>query len=162
MNFGHAALYHGDRKIPAAQIATMKRRSFLILALLPSLAHAHSYKLGNIAIGHAWGLPSKNSETQIFMPLFNSGTEEDSLVGASFAQAKSTELRVSSDYKTSAETAFVLAPQKPLPMRPTARHIRLMGLTQPLLAGDLIEVTLRFATAGETKIEVHMQDKAGE
>ena len=162
MNLSHAALYHGDRNLSAAQIAVMKRRSFLCLLAIPTLAHAHSYKLGNIAIGHAWGLPSKNGETQIFMPLFNSGIEEDSLVTASFAQAKSTELRLSSDYTTPAETAFTLLPKKPLPMRPTARHIRLMELTKPLLAGDSIEITLKFAKAGQTKIEVHIQDKPGE
>jgi periplasmic copper chaperone A len=159
---GHAALYHGDSCLSAAQITRMKRRSFLCLLAIPTLADAHSYKLGNIAIGHAWGLPSRNGETQIFMPLFNSGTEEDSLVGASFAQVKSTELRLNSDYSTPAETSFALLPKKPMPMRPKARHIRLMGLTKPLLAGDIIAVTLKFATAGETKVEVHIQDKAGE
>jgi periplasmic copper chaperone A len=162
VNLNHAALYHGDSYLPAAHIASMKRRAFLYLMAIPTLAHAHSYKLGNIAIGHAWGLPSKDGETQIFMPLLNSGTEEDSLVAASFDQAKTIELRLNSDYTMPAETAFVLTPKKPMPMRPTARHIRLMGLTKPLLAGERIELTLKFAKSGETKIEVHIQDKAGE
>jgi periplasmic copper chaperone A len=162
MNLNHAALYHGDSNLSVAQITRMKRRSFLCLLAIPTLADAHSYKLGNIAVGHAWGLPSKEGETQIFMPLFNNGTQADSLVAVSFSQAKSTELRLNSEYAAPAETAFALFPKKPLPMRPAARHIRLIGLTKPLLAGDLIEVTLKFATAGETKIEVHIQDKAGE
>jgi periplasmic copper chaperone A len=162
MNLGHAALYHGDRKFPAAQIAGMKRRSFLLLALAPSMAQAHSYKLGDIAIGHAWCLPSKNGETQIFMPLFNSGNTVDTLVSASYENAKSAELRISNDYSGPAEAGFVLAPKKPFPMRPTANHIRLMGLAKPLVSGDRILITLKFQTAGETKIEVHVQDKAGE
>ncbi len=126
------------------------------------MAYAHSSKLGDIAIGHAWGLPSKAGESQIFMPLFNSGADEDSLVAASYDQAKTVELRLTSDYTMPAETAFVLAPKKPMPMRPTARHIRLMGLTKPLLAGERIALTLKFAKSGETKIEVHIQNKAGE
>jgi periplasmic copper chaperone A len=126
------------------------------------MAYAHSSKLGDIAIGHAWGLPSKAGESQIFMPLFNSGADEDSLVAASCDQAQSTELRLTSDYTMPAETAFALVPKKPIPMRPTARHIRLVGLKKPLLAGDRITMTLKFAKAGETKIEVHIQDKAGE
>ena len=162
MNFGHAALYHGDAKRPDAQIMMMKRRSFLLLALLPSSAHAHSYKLGDIAIGHAWGLPSKDGETQIFMPLFNSGSIADTLVSASCDLAKSAELHVSNDYNVPAEAGFTLEPKKPFPMRPTAKHIRLMGLTKPLISGDRISITLKFKTAGETKIEVHIQDKAGE
>lgn len=140
----------------------MKRRSFLLLALLPSLAQAHSYKLGNIAIGHAWGLPSKDGETQIFMPLFNGGATTDTLVSASYENAKSTELRISNDYSKLAEAGFELAPKKPFPMRPTAHHVRLMGLTKPLISGDRISITLKFQSAGETKIEVHIQDKAGE
>jgi len=162
MNFDHAALYHGDAKRPDAQNAIMKRRSFLLLTLMPTIANAHSYKLGNIAIGHAWGLPSKDSETQIFMPLLNGGTAEDSLVSVIYEAAASTELRLNSDYTKPAESAFILAPQKPFPMRPTAKHIRLIGLTKPLLAGDRIQITMKFAIAGETKIEVHIQDKAGE
>ena len=162
MNFGHAALYHGDRKIPAAQSDPMKRRSFLLLALTPTAARAHSYKLGDISIGHAWGLPSKDGETQIFMPLFNNGTKADSLISVIFEGAKSAELRTSNDYGVAAEAGFVLNPKKPMPMRPTARHIRLMGLTKPLISGDRITITLKFQTAGETKIEVHIQDKAGE
>ena len=140
----------------------MKRRSFLLLALLPSLARAHSYKLGDIAIGHAWGLPSKDGETQIFMPLFNGGTTTDTLVSASYENAKSTELRSNNDYSQPFETGFVLAPKKPFPMRPTANHIRLLGLAKPLISGDRISMTLKFQTSGETKIEVHIQDKAGE
>ena len=140
----------------------MKRRSFLLLAALPSLASAHSYKLGDIAIGHAWGLPSREGETQIFMPLLNTGSSADTLVSVSCDLAKSTELRINNEYTTPAELGFVLEPKKPFPMRPTAKHIRLMGLTKPLIAGDRISITLKFQTAGETKIEVHIQDKAGE
>ena len=140
----------------------MKRRSFLALALMPSLAEAHSYKLGNIAIGHAWGLPSKDGETQIFMPLLNTGSVADSLVSVSCELAKSAELRLNSDYAKPAEAAFTLEPQKPFPMRPTAKHIRLMGLVKPLVAGDHILISLKFATAGETKIEIHVQDRPGE
>ena len=140
----------------------MKRRTFMLLAFMPSLAHAHSYKLGDMAIGHAWGLPSKDGETQIFMPLFNSGSTTDTLVSASCEFAKSAELRISNDYTRPAELGFVLEPKKPFPMRPTANHIRLVGQTKPLLAGDHISIILKFMTAGETKIEVHIQDKAGE
>jgi hypothetical protein len=52
------------------------RRSFLILAtssLFVPAALGHSYKAGQIAIGHVWGLPSELTETQVFMPMFNRG-----------------------------------------------------------------------------------------
>ena len=140
----------------------MKRRSFLTLILMPTVAHAHSYKQGNILIGHAWGLPSNNDATQIFMPLFNGGDTVDTLISVSCDLSKSAELRLNNGYATPAEVGFVLEPKKPFPMRPTARHIRLLGLSKPLLAGDNISISLKFEKSGETKIEVHIQDKAGE
>ena len=162
MNFDHAALYHGDAKRPDAQIAAMERRTFLAFALMPSSAEAHSSKLGDIAIGHAWGLPSKDGETQIFMPLLNSGSSADILVSASCEFAKSVELRVNNDYAMPPELGFALDSNKPFPMRPSAKHIRLLGLTKPILAGDRISITLKFINAGETKIEVHIQERPSE
>ncbi|TMJ38165.1 MAG: hypothetical protein E6G87_06960, partial [Alphaproteobacteria bacterium] len=61
------------------------RRSFLILAtssLFTPAALAHSYKVGQIAIGHVWGLPSELTETQVFMPMSNRGQEADELIAA--------------------------------------------------------------------------------
>jgi periplasmic copper chaperone A len=71
----------------------MKRRIFLALLLLPSLAQAHSSKLGNIAIGHSWALPSVTTEAQVMMPLINNGESSDSLISASSPVASSIELR---------------------------------------------------------------------
>ena len=140
----------------------MKRRICLSLMLAPTTAWAHSFKLGNIAVGHAWGLPSSSGETQVFMPLFNSGSSEDALISAKSDIAANIELRLSNDYNQTAETLFVLAPNNPIPMRPTARHLRLLGLKNPLKNGDIIDLTLKFAKAGEIKISIHIQDKAGE
>ena len=162
MNFNHAALYHGDRKFPDVQNENMQRRVFLALIFAPTPAWAHSFKLGNIAIGHAWGLPSSTGETQVFMPLFNSGSTEDMLISASSDTAANIELRLNNFYSQAAETQFVLTPHKPIPMRPTARHLRLLGLRNPLKNGEIIDLTLKFAQAGEIKINIHIQDKAGE
>ena len=140
----------------------MNRRSFLALALIPNIALAHSYKQGNILIGHAWGAPSNNDETQIFMPLFNGGDITDILISVSCDLSKSSELRLNNDYATPPQVGFSLEPKKPVPMRPTARHIRLLGLSKPLLAGDTISISLRFERSGETKIDAHIQDKASE
>ena len=162
MNFGHAALYHGDAKRPDALVETMKRRSFLFLSLVPSLAYAHSYKLGDIAIGHAWGLVSKDGEIQVFVPLLNTGTKSDTLISVTCENTRSAELRLNNDYTLPPETGFTLEPSKPFPMRPSAKHIRLLGLTKPVKMGDRISVILKFENAGETKIEVHIQERPGE
>ncbi len=136
----------------------MKRRIFLALMLLPTMAQAHSSKLGNIAIGHSWSLPSTTAEAQVMMPLLNSGETSDSLIAASSPIATSIELRDADQV----ETEFVLDPHKPFPMRAAARHLHLLGLKQALIQGALFPLTLKFKTAGEIQIQIHIANKPGE
>ena len=136
----------------------MKRRFFLSLLMLPGLAQAHSTKLGNIAIGHSWALPSSKSEAQVMLPLLNNGEITDSLISASSPVATSIELR-NADH---VEPEFLLDPHKPFPMRAAARHLHLLGLSQPLAQGAMFPLTLKFRTAGDIEIQVHIADKPGE
>jgi periplasmic copper chaperone A len=140
----------------------MKRRTLLILMLLPVTAQAHSFKQGNIAIGHAWALPSQQTDAQVFMPMVNNGEEPDSLVAARTPAATLVELRPYNRYDELPMKEFVLEPHKPFPMRPTARHLRLVGLTKPLLKGDVFSLVLDFLNAGEIEIEVRVSDSSGE
>ena len=140
----------------------MKRRTFLIAMLSPTLAEAHSFKLGNIAIGHAWALPSLQTEAQVFFPLANQGKERDELVAARSNICSVIELRQNNHYDDPALTSIALEPKMPVPMRPTARHLRLMGLKQPLKKGDRFHMILDFLNAGEVEIEVIVEDKPGD
>ncbi len=145
------------------EVAGMKRRSlFLTLMLWPAAAFAHSYKAGSIEIGHAWALPSQQTEGQVFFPMLSAGKEADSLVAARSDMASMIELRQNNRYDDPPLKEMVLAPGKPFPMRPTAFHLRLMGLSKPLVKGDRFRMVLDFLNAGEVEIEVHVQDKPGE
>jgi copper(I)-binding protein len=155
---GHAALYHADRFWKERLIGPMKRRVFLALMLLPTLAHAHSTKFGNIGIGHSWALPTVTQEAQVMMPLVNNASITDSLISASTPIATSVELRNADD----AETEFVLDPHMPFPMRAAANHLQLLGLSKPLTKGDMFPLILKFKTAGEIEIQIRVADKAGE
>ena len=140
----------------------MKRRAFLILPFLATAAQAHSNKLGDIKIGHVWALPAVVAvDGQVFMPLFNAGTTEDSLVAARSPVAGVIELRTNNRYDEPPESAFALAPGKPLAMRPTAFHLRLVGLQRPLKVGDRFSIILDFLNAGEIELEVHVETKPG-
>jgi hypothetical protein len=131
----------------------MKRRSFLAIFFLPGIAHAHSYKHGSIAIGHAWALPSSISDGQLFFPLVNRGKVRDALVAARSAVCAMIELRSNARYDDPPLPEIELLPGKPVPMRPSARHLRLVGLNQPLKLGDRFSVVLDFMNAGEVEIE---------
>lgn len=143
-----------------------KRRLILGLAGLiacPALARAHSYRAGDIAIGHAWALPSQVSgEGQAFVPLVNNGKTQDELVAARSSVCGAIELRRNNRYDDPPLASFVLEPGKPLPMRPTARHLRLMSLRGPLLTDQRFTIILDFLNAGEMEVEFHVENAPGD
>jgi copper(I)-binding protein len=145
----------------------MLRRRLLLgltgLIALPAGARAHSYTHGDIAIGHAWALPSAASgEGQAFVPAVNNGTETDELVAARSSVCTQIELRRNNRYDDPPLTSFVLEPNRPLPMRPTARHLRLMGLKGPLALDQRFPIILDFLHAGEIEVEFHVEHAPGD
>ena len=144
----------------------MKRRQLILgfggLLACPAIARAHSGRLGDIAIGHAWALPVRISrEGQAFVPLVNNGKTPDELVAARSSVCGAIELRRNNRYDDPPLTSFVLAPDSPLPMRPTARHLRLMGLLGPLIAGQRFTIILDFLNAGEAEVAFHVAETPG-
>lgn len=128
----------------------------------PAPARAHSYRLGDIAIGHAWALPARISrEGQAFVPLVNNGKITDELVAARSSVCGTIELRRNNRYDDPPLTSFVLEPGRTLPMRPTARHLRMMGLSGPLEPGRSFAVILDFLNAGEAEVVFHVEEAPG-
>ncbi len=149
--------------IPAHLIAMMQRRIFLLgLLALPATAHAHSYKHGMIAIGHAWALPVQYGDGQLFFPMVNNGKETDELVAARSSVCTLIELRRNNRYDDPALPSMILEPGKPLAMRPTGRHLRLVGLSGPLVPGNRFGLVLDFLNAGEVEIEAYVEAKPGD
>jgi len=146
----------------------MLHRRRLILSLAgalacPALARAHSYRLGDIAIGHAWALPAQVSrEGQAFVPLVNNGKTADELVGARSSACGTIELRRNNRYDDPPLGSFLLEPGRPLPMRPTARHLRLMGLAGALAPGQRFTIILDFLNAGEAEVAFHVEETPGD
>ena len=140
----------------------MKRRAFLLTLLIPAIAQAHSSKHGDIAIGHSWALPSQQNDGQVFFPLLNQGSQHDELVAARSDICGVIELRQNNRYDDPPLTSIVLEPNKPVPMRPTARHLRLVGLKKPLTAGDRFTIILDFLNSGEAEIEIIVEERPGD
>lgn len=149
------------------QTLAMHRRRLILslagIASLPASSRAHSYRLGDIAIGHAWALPAQVSpEGQAFVPLVNNGKAADELVAARSSVCGQIELRRNNRYDDPPLASFVLEPGRPLPMRPTARHLRLMGLVAPLLLGQRFSIILDFRDAGEVEVEFYVEQTPGD
>ena len=145
----------------------IRRRHFILglagLVTCPRFARAHSARLGDIAIGHAWALPARVSrQGQAFVPLVNDGKVPDELVGARSSVCGTIELRRNNRYDDPPLESFLLEPGKPLPMRPTARHLRLMGLAGPLVPGQRFTIILDFLNAGEAEVAFHVEETPGD
>ena len=145
----------------------MQRRGVIMglaaAAAWPAAARAHSYRLGDIAIGHSWALPAQVSrDGQAFVPLVNDGKVADELVAARSSVCGAIELRRNNRYDDPPLSSFLLEPSKPLPMRPTARHLRLMSLRDPLLLDQHFTIILDFLNAGEMEVEFHVENAPGD
>ncbi len=141
----------------------MNRRNLtLSLIFLPSAARAHSLRFGDIAIGHAWALPSRQTDGQAFFPMVNNGKAADQLVAARSNVCTLIELRRNNRYDDPPIDAMPLEPGKPLAMRPTARHLRLIGLNAPLTEDQRFGIILDFLNTGETEIEVMVEKAPGD
>jgi periplasmic copper chaperone A len=138
------------------------RRAALALAASAVPALAHSQKHGSIAIGHAWALPSTITDGQMFAPLLNTAETADALVAARSEICTAIELRRNARYDDPAETKFDLLPKKPVAMRPSAMHVRLIGLKQPLVLGQIFPLILDFENAGEVEVQVYVEAQPGE
>ena len=142
----------------------LSRRTFFLATLaipVSASAHAHSYTVGSIAIGHVWGLPSETNETQVFAPFSNRGNAADELVAARSSICSIIELRQNNRYDDPPLKSIELAPGKPVAMRKGARHLRLIGLAKSLKPGDRFDMILDFLNAGEVTIEVIVEDGPG-
>ncbi|MFN0191747.1 MAG: copper chaperone PCu(A)C [Aestuariivirga sp.] len=140
----------------------MRRRLFLALCIVPGVARAHSYRHGSVAIGHAWALPSRQSDGQLFFPLVNNGKESEALIAARSPICALIELRKNARYDDLPLDEIELLPGKPVPMRPSARHLRLIGLAKPLKLGDRFTTILDFLNSGEAEVEVMVESAPGD
>lgn len=143
----------------------MIRRALLkfpLLAMLPPAARSHSFKHGKISIGHAWALPVQDGDGQLFFPLVNNAAARDELVAARSGICGLVELRKNNRYDDPPLQSIVLEPKRPVPMRPTALHLRLVAIRQPLVLGERFQVVLDFLNAGEAVIDVSVEEKPGD
>ena len=134
-----------------------------IFCLLSFGATAHSYKQGDIAIGHIWARATAVGATTaaIYFPLLNNGKEPDKLVGASTEIADKVLIHESLSEngikKMVSHDSVVLEPNKPVSFRPNGLHLMLVGLKQQLEVGGVVPIILNFEKAGAIKVEARIE-----
>ncbi len=141
----------------------MKKPLLMICACLLFLAApalAHSYKKGEIMIGHIWARATAPGAqaTGVYVPLLNQGAEADALIGGSAEIAATVMLHEVTLQDGISHMSLIdevpLPSKQPVSLRPGGKHIMLTGLKQQLKEGEKFTMTLQFAKAGAITVEV--------
>lgn len=144
-------------------LSTPRLIAALTLAAAALAANAHSFKLGDIDIGHPYARPTRDGQ-QVgggYLKLANKGAA-DRLVSATSPAAGSVEIHSMSMegdvMKMRQVDAIDLPTGQTVELKPGGFHLMLMGLKAPLKAGDKFPVTLRFEKAGEVVVTVNVEE----
>lgn len=132
------------------------------LTFASTFAHAHSFKLGDIDIGHPYarvtapGQPTGGG----YLSLDNKG-RDDRLLSATAAVSASVELhsmRMEGDVMRMRQVDGIALPTgKKVKLEPGGFHLMFVGLKAPLKAGDKFPMKLKFEKAGEVEVIVNVE-----
>ena len=145
---------------------TSRRTLFLTAALLPlgapALAHDTITELGLLRIVNPWTRAAgQGMQGGGFLVIRNTGAAPDRLVSAGSPAAGRMELHThirDGDVMRMRPVNDIPVPANgEVTLQPGGLHLMLIGLTQPMNAGQTIPVTLRFEQAGEVTIQLAVQ-----
>lgn len=123
----------------------------LLLALfLAAPADAHSYKVGNVMVGHVWAAPTASNNTEAYVSLLNRAPQNDQLVSVIAPTAQQAVIASADNQRIG---ALDLPPNRPVLLKPGSVRIVIVGLDRPVRVGDKIKLTLNFARAGSVAVE---------
>lgn len=135
----------------------------LSLSAIAFAAHAHSFKLGELTIGHPYARSTAPGQPAggAYLSIRNAGTAGDKLVSASADVSKTVELhemKMEGDVMRMREVSAVEVPAgKAVELKPGGLHIMLMGLKAPLKQGEKFPLKLKFEKAGEVTVTVNVE-----
>ncbi|RJF97621.1 copper chaperone PCu(A)C [Noviherbaspirillum saxi] len=126
-----------------------------------SLSHAHEFKLKDLHIGHPYARTTVANQPSgaAYLTLENKGRSTDKLVSVASPAAKSVQIHSMSMegnvMKMREVDGIELPPASKVEMKPGhGYHIMLIGLQQPLKAGNKFPLTLNFEKSGKTEVTV--------
>jgi copper(I)-binding protein len=136
-----------------------------VLAAVP-LTAARPVDAGPLRITHAWiRTPPPGAPTAAaYLTIVNRGKSAERLLGAVSPEAKSIEPHVMSTSggvmrMRSPIAGFGIAPGATFTLWPGGGHLMLVGVRHPLRAGERVPISLRFARAGQVKVDFVVQDQ---
>lgn len=139
----------------------------LLLACLLIMAgqvSAHDFRLADLRLVHPFATPTPPTAQvgAIYLDISNQGDKPARLIGARAHLAKTVELHdMAMDggvMKMRQVQQIEIAASETLKMRPGGGyHLMLIGLKQPLKAGESFPIWLKFEQQGEIRVEVWVE-----
>ncbi len=138
-------------------LTALRSLSLLLIGLLTLAACAQA----GIVVKDPFANPSPaaGGTGGAFMTIVNNSKEPDRLISAQCSIAKMVELHetLNTDGVMSMRPrpdGFEIPAGGTVELKPGGKHVMLMGLTDPLKADEIIEITLNFEKAGAVKVQV--------
>jgi len=143
--------------------------SLVAIALIGAgAALAHGYSAGPIRIEHPWAAAApQGAPTGVaYMRIANTGRTPIRLMGANTPAAQRVEVHTMSMEGGIMRMrpvigGLVVPPGGKVRLAPGGLHLMLIGLRAPLLAEDLIPMTLHFEGGLNINIELYVEEHAG-
>jgi len=136
--------------------------------LIATAAGAHDFKVGTLDIGHPWSRPTPADASIAggYLTITNKGKTADRLISGASPAAGQIEMHEVVDVDGMAKTrplanGIEIKPGKTVELKPGALRIVLLGLKEPLQAGQKIKGTLMFEKAGPVDIIYNVEENAG-
>ncbi len=142
---------------------TSLRRLLAVAAFVAAgtAAHAHSFKVGAIDIGHPYARPTVAGQPGgAFLTLVNHGGDDRLVRVASniAAAAQIHSMVMQGDVMRMREIEVIAVPAgSTVALKPGGYHLMFIGLKAPLQAGDTFPVTLTFEKAGAVEVTVDVE-----
>lgn len=134
--------------------------AMLSALLAASPAHAHDYRVGDLAIAHPWSraTPPGARVGGGYFAIDNRGSASDRLVAATVERAGRVEIHemsVTDGVMRMRElpTGVAIAAQGRAELKPGGLHLMLLDLKAPLIQGERLKGTLTFERAGTVAVE---------
>jgi periplasmic copper chaperone A len=148
------------RRVPYIVIGMLCMLSLLAAACVPAS--------GGIVIRNPFtrASPTGAETGGAFLTIVNNGQTADRFISASSPAAQTVELHETVDDKGVVKMeprpeGWEIPAGGTLELKPGGKHIMLIGLTAPLVAGEKIQVTLNFEKSAPQKIEIPVRAVGG-
>lgn len=131
----------------------------MVLAMLPVVGFAHEFTVGELKIGHPWtrATPAGSDMAAGYLTVTNTGKVADVLESAAVVGVDEVMIHTTVEEKGVArmdamEDGVVIAPGQTVKLVPGGTHLMWMGMSKPLVAGEMVSGTLRFKSAGKVEV----------